>query len=175
MSQLYAMAPTPASTDPNAPAPNPMMSLMPLAVIAVLFYFLLIRPQQKQAKERDRLLKDLKEGDKVVLVSGVFATVTSSRTRQGPAPADRRRRAGQGHPRRRGAPARLSCKSKNGRARSGAPRSRCKGGRLDARSTRHRAHQGREVALEGDFGDVWVEGQVTNYRALTPPATATLA
>jgi preprotein translocase subunit YajC len=52
------------------------MSMLPLVVIAVLFYFLLIRPQQKQAKERDRLLKDLKEGDKVVLVSGVFATVT---------------------------------------------------------------------------------------------------
>ena len=76
MSQLYAMAPTPSSTDPNAPAPNPMMSLLPLVVIAVLFYFLLIRPQQKQAKERDRLLKELKEGDKVVLVSGVFAIVT---------------------------------------------------------------------------------------------------
>ena len=76
MSQLYAMAATPASTDPSAPAPNPLMSLLPLVVIAVLFYFLLIRPQQKQAKERDRLLKELKEGDKVVLVSGVFATVT---------------------------------------------------------------------------------------------------
>ncbi|HTB33540.1 MAG TPA: preprotein translocase subunit YajC [bacterium] len=79
MSQLYAMAPTPASTDPNAaPAAGgtPFMSLLPLVVIAVLFYFLLIRPQQKQAKEREKLLKDLKEGDKVVLVSGVFATVT---------------------------------------------------------------------------------------------------
>jgi preprotein translocase subunit YajC len=78
MSQLYAMAPTAASADPAAPAsgPNPFMSMLPLVVIAVLFYFLLIRPQQKQAKERDRLLKDLKEGDKVILVSGVFATVT---------------------------------------------------------------------------------------------------
>ncbi|HXB97617.1 MAG TPA: preprotein translocase subunit YajC, partial [bacterium] len=56
--------------------PNPFMSMLPLVVIAVLFYFLLIRPQQKQAKEREKLLKDLKEGDKVVLVSGVFATVT---------------------------------------------------------------------------------------------------
>jgi preprotein translocase subunit YajC len=77
MSQLYAMAPTPSSTDAGAAAPSgsPFMSLLPLVVIAVLFYFLLIRPQQKQAKEREKLLKDLKEGDKVVLVSGVFATV----------------------------------------------------------------------------------------------------
>jgi preprotein translocase subunit YajC len=77
MSQLYAMAPTQASTDPGAPASggSPFMSMLPLVVIAVLFYFLLIRPQQKQAKEREAQLKELKEGDKVILVSGVFATV----------------------------------------------------------------------------------------------------
>lgn len=74
MSQLYAMAPSSAA--PGAPAPNPLISLAPLFVIFALFYFLFIRPQQKQQKERDNLLKGLKEGDKVVLVSGVYATVT---------------------------------------------------------------------------------------------------
>ena len=74
MSQLYAMAPSPSS-DPNAPAPNPLMSLLPLVVIFGLFYFLFIRPQQKQAKVREKLLKELKEGDRVVLVSGVYAVV----------------------------------------------------------------------------------------------------
>ena len=74
MSQLYAMAPSP-SADPNAPAPNPLMSLLPLVVIFALFYFLFIRPQQKQAKEREKMLKEIKEGDAVVLVSGVYATV----------------------------------------------------------------------------------------------------
>jgi len=71
MSQLYAMGTTP--TEPGATAPNPLLSL--LVVIFGLFYFLFIRPQQKQAKEREKLLKDLKEGDKVVLVSGVYAVV----------------------------------------------------------------------------------------------------
>ena len=74
MSQLYAMAPGPAAD--GAAAPNPILSLMPLVIIFALFYFLFIRPQQKQQKERDGLLKGLKEGDKVVLVSGVYATVT---------------------------------------------------------------------------------------------------
>jgi len=73
MSQLYAMAPGPAA---DGSAANPLMSLLPLVVIFALFYFLFIRPQQKQAKERENLLKELKEGDKVVMVSGVYATVS---------------------------------------------------------------------------------------------------
>lgn len=74
MSQLYAMAPAPAAA--GAPAPNPLVGLLPLVVIFGLFYFLFIRPQQKQQKERDNMLKALKEGDKVVMVSGVYATVS---------------------------------------------------------------------------------------------------
>jgi preprotein translocase subunit YajC len=74
MSQLHAMAPAPVAE--GAPAPNPLVGLMPLVVIFALFYFLFIRPQQKQAKEREKMLKAVKEGDKVVLVSGVYATVS---------------------------------------------------------------------------------------------------
>lgn len=74
MSQLYAMAPAPAAA--GAPAANPLVGLLPLVVIFGLFYFLFIRPQQKQQKERDGMLKALKEGDKVVMVSGVYATVS---------------------------------------------------------------------------------------------------
>ena len=72
MSQLYAMAPSPAD---GGAASNPLLSLLPLVIIFALFYFLFIRPQQKQQKERETLLKELKEGDKVVMVSGVYATV----------------------------------------------------------------------------------------------------
>ncbi len=72
-SSLYAMAPSP--TTPGAPAPNPLVSLMPLVIIVAMAYFLLFRPQMKAQKERQKLMKGLKEGDKVVLVSGVYATV----------------------------------------------------------------------------------------------------
>jgi preprotein translocase subunit YajC len=47
-----------------------------LLIVGIMFYFLLIRPQQKQQKDRDRMLQDIKEGDRVVLISGVYATVS---------------------------------------------------------------------------------------------------
>jgi preprotein translocase subunit YajC len=72
-SSLYAMAPSP--TAPGAPAPNPLVSMMPLVIIVAMAYFLLFRPQMKAQKERTNMMKQLKEGDKVVMVSGVYATV----------------------------------------------------------------------------------------------------
>lgn len=72
-STLHAMAPAPAA--PGAPAPNPLLSMMPLVIIVAMAYFLLFRPQLKAQKERAEMMKKLKEGDKVVLVSGVYATV----------------------------------------------------------------------------------------------------
>lgn len=79
MSQLFAAEAAAPAADAAASGgalaeimrgPLPMM-----LIVGVMFYFLFIRPQQKQAKERENLLKELKEGDKVVLVSGVYATV----------------------------------------------------------------------------------------------------
>jgi preprotein translocase subunit YajC len=78
MSQLYAMGVPPQAQAGGQPMPqqSPLGVLFPMLIIGVLFYFLIIRPQQKQQKERDNLLKELKEGDKVVMISGVYATVT---------------------------------------------------------------------------------------------------
>ena len=42
----------------------------------MVFYFLLIRPQQKQAKQHQQFLKDLKSGDKVVTRGGIHGTIT---------------------------------------------------------------------------------------------------
>jgi preprotein translocase subunit YajC len=72
-STLYAMAPSP--TAPGAPAPNPLVSLAPLIIIVGMAYFLLFRPQLKAQKERANMMKALKEGDKVVLVDGIYATI----------------------------------------------------------------------------------------------------
>jgi preprotein translocase subunit YajC len=41
----------------------------------VIFYFLLIRPQQKQRKERQALLQGLKKGDRVITVSGIYGLI----------------------------------------------------------------------------------------------------
>ncbi|KPL01602.1 MAG: hypothetical protein AMJ90_07450 [candidate division Zixibacteria bacterium SM23_73_2] len=48
---------------------------LPWILIFVIFYFLLIRPQQKRQKEHQRLLSTLKKGDKVVTNSGMFGTI----------------------------------------------------------------------------------------------------
>lgn len=49
--------------------------LLSLAVIAVAFYLLLIRPQQKRQKEHQALMSSLVEGDRVVTIGGVYGTV----------------------------------------------------------------------------------------------------
>ena len=60
---------------PPAIAPNPIMSLVPIAAIFVIFYFLLIRPQQKQVKEHEKMLADLKKGDKILTTGGLYGTI----------------------------------------------------------------------------------------------------
>ena len=49
--------------------------LLPISLI-VVFYFLLIRPQQKQRKQHQTLIASLKKGDKVMTNSGLIATIT---------------------------------------------------------------------------------------------------
>jgi preprotein translocase subunit YajC len=56
--------------------PNPLMNLVPIAAIFAIFYFLLIRPQQKQQSEHDAMLKNLKVGDKILTSGGLYGTVT---------------------------------------------------------------------------------------------------
>jgi preprotein translocase subunit YajC len=51
------------------------MSLAPLVLIFVVFYFLLIRPQQKRAKDHKTMLGALRRGDKVVTGGGIVGTI----------------------------------------------------------------------------------------------------
>ena len=48
---------------------------IPLILIFVVFYFFLIRPQQKKVKEHKLMVENLKRGDKVVTSGGIIATV----------------------------------------------------------------------------------------------------
>ncbi|KAA0444605.1 MAG: preprotein translocase subunit YajC [Candidatus Thioglobus sp.] len=54
-----------------------LSDLIPLALLFVVFYFLLIRPQQKRAKEHKMLLTALKTGDEVVTNGGIIGVVKS--------------------------------------------------------------------------------------------------
>src|SRR5882757_2660459 len=69
---LLALAPP---AQPGQPAPPFWTSLVPLVLLVVVFYFALIRPQQKKAKAQAELLKAVKPGDKIVTTSGILGTV----------------------------------------------------------------------------------------------------
>lgn len=63
-----------APTAPTGPAA--MLQFAPFLIIILIFYFLLIRPQQKRAKEHQDFLQALKKGDAVVTTGGLFGTIT---------------------------------------------------------------------------------------------------
>jgi preprotein translocase subunit YajC len=52
-------------------------SLVPLGLLVVVFYFILIRPQQKKAKDHAELLKAVRAGDKIVTTSGIVGVVVT--------------------------------------------------------------------------------------------------
>lgn len=56
---------------------NPLVAFMPLIILFVIFYFLLIRPQQKKAKEHKAMLGNLKKGDKVITGGGLYGRITA--------------------------------------------------------------------------------------------------
>lgn len=52
-----------------------MEQLLPFVLLIVVFYFILIRPQQKRAKEHRQLVSDVGVGDEVVTIGGMFGKV----------------------------------------------------------------------------------------------------
>jgi preprotein translocase subunit YajC len=59
------------------PQPDLLQTLLPFLFMGVLFYFLLIRPQQKRQKQHQQLLASLKTGDKVVTNSGIHGLIAN--------------------------------------------------------------------------------------------------
>lgn len=55
--------------------PNPILSFFPLILMFVIFYWLLIRPQQKRQREHTEMVKNLKRGDRVVTSGGLIGTI----------------------------------------------------------------------------------------------------
>jgi len=60
-------------TDPAAVAP--ILQMAPFALILVVFYFLLIRPQQKKARETQEMIDNLKVGDEIVSTGGLYGRI----------------------------------------------------------------------------------------------------
>jgi len=60
----------------GAPQGDPLMGFLPLIVIFIVFWFLLIRPQQKKVKEHKAMVDALKKGDEVVTNGGLLGKIT---------------------------------------------------------------------------------------------------
>ena len=67
---------TDALAAPATSQPDPIMSFLPLILIFAVFYFLLIRPQSKRAKELKQMISALAKGDEVVTTGGLLGKVT---------------------------------------------------------------------------------------------------
>lgn len=59
----------------NAGGSSLLMTLLPFVLMFVIFYFLLIRPQQKKSKDRNSMLRALKKGDKVTTIGGLHGSI----------------------------------------------------------------------------------------------------
>ena len=68
-----------AAPQPQGPMGGMGGMLIPLALMFVVFYFLMIRPQNKQRKERDTMIAGLKKNDKVVTSFGLYGIVKQVR------------------------------------------------------------------------------------------------
>jgi preprotein translocase subunit YajC len=73
MNIAYAMGQTGA----GGGQPGGFVQFVPLILMFVIFYFLLIRPQQKKAKEHREMVNNLKKGDRVITSGGIHGTITS--------------------------------------------------------------------------------------------------
>ena len=60
----------------GAGAPSTFMSLLPMILLFVVFYLLLIRPQQKRQKEHKNMVAGLSTGDEVVTMGGILGKIT---------------------------------------------------------------------------------------------------
>jgi len=65
-----------ADETPAAGGMGQLMGFAPLIILFVIFYFLLIRPQQKKAKEHREMVSKLEKGDTVITSGGIHGTIT---------------------------------------------------------------------------------------------------
>ncbi len=70
------IAPAYAQSAPASPFGGDLMAFLPMIAIFVVFYFLLIRPQQKKAKEAKAMLEALQKGDEVVTAGGMLGRIS---------------------------------------------------------------------------------------------------
>lgn len=73
---LVSVANAADSAAPVMTTSTSLMSLFPMILIFVIFYFFLIRPQVKRQKTLDNMINELKKGDQVIAAGGLYGTIS---------------------------------------------------------------------------------------------------
>jgi preprotein translocase subunit YajC len=73
-SPLFAL---PFLAQAAAPAPNGLLSFLPLVLLVGGMYFLLIAPQRKKQKAHEKMLSELQSGAEVITTGGIYGTITN--------------------------------------------------------------------------------------------------
>jgi len=77
MIEIFAMAPPPPPGTEANPTGQLLNSVGMIVLLCIMFYFLLIRPQSKQRKEQEKLIKGVKSGDRILTTGGLYGIVTN--------------------------------------------------------------------------------------------------
>jgi len=76
----FAQAAAPVAAAPSSQTDQMLHMFAILAITIGIFYFMIIRPQQKKQKETDAMLQAISKGDRVLTSGGVFGTVVGKKT-----------------------------------------------------------------------------------------------
>ena len=77
MNYFYLLMAPPPSTPGTQPTAPGWTSFVPILLMIVVFYFILIRPQQKRAKDHQKLIDSIDTGDEVITVGGLIGVVAN--------------------------------------------------------------------------------------------------
>lgn len=73
--QAQVAAQAAAATTATGPQPSTMMTLLPFVLMFAVFYFLMIRPQQKKMKDHESMVGSLQKGEEVITQAGIFGKI----------------------------------------------------------------------------------------------------
>lgn len=74
-SALFLLSCMPPGTGQGGLGGSTFSAILPFVAIFALFYFLIIRPQQRQSRERKKMLAEVKRGDTIVTTGGIYGRV----------------------------------------------------------------------------------------------------
>jgi preprotein translocase subunit YajC len=75
--RVTPMALLAAAPAPGTPAPNALVSFLPMILIFGIFYFILIAPMRKRQKKTQQMLSQLKKGDQVITNGGIYGRIAA--------------------------------------------------------------------------------------------------